>query len=431
MSSPPPPTPGVRTGAEQTSVDANTLATRAVSAALVAGVVGVMLGLQPVVTDLFLPALPTIRRELDAPMQTTQRTMWGLLLAFGFGQLVWGPVSDRVGRRPVLLAGLAMLTLAAVGSSTSPSMTALVAWRVAQGLSLAAVVVTARAVVRDVFEPTQGAIVMSKAMSVLGLAAIVSPVLGGSAAVLLGWRPALLGVAVAAALALVVVWRKLPETSRARDAKALHLRPMLRQMGVTLRHPTFVAYALLVGCTYGGLFTFLSASSFVFIDILALTPLQYGAVMAVVSIVYLAGTLACRQSVRRRGVVATVRLGALFTIAGGVSMLALALSNVHTVWAVLIPQCLYSFGHGIHQPCGQSGALAPFPRAAGVASALTGACLSLAAVGAGWWLGRAMDGTTVPMAVSIGAWSLATSSVALTLVRRHGDTARFDASLSS
>ncbi len=390
----------------------------AISATTAAVLLAVLLGLQPVITDMFLPALPSIQAALQAPMSVTQLTMSGLMLAFGVGQLLWGPVSDRYGRRPVLLTSLAMLTLAALGSSQSSSMHQLVFWRVAQGASLAAVVMCARAMVRDLYEPHQGAMVMARGLSGLGLFAIASPVLGGTLAYYWGWRAPLLGVAGIAALALFMVWRFLPETIRARNPRAMHLGPLISQSATVLKNPTFRAYALLITCTYGALFAFLSASSFVYVNVIGLGPAQFGAMMAFVSIIYVLGTLYCRRLLPRHGMAGTVKRAAVLSLLGGGSMALLAYLGVHSLWALLIPQLVFSFAHGMHQPCGQAGAVGPFPHAAGVASALAGFLMSVVAFGVGLWLGQAMDETQRPMAYAMGFFSVLTSLVAWTLVQR-------------
>lgn len=403
---PPAPAAGVRAAARVTPARA-------------AFVLALLLGLQPVTTDVYLPALPLLTRELAAPMSAAQLTMSALILAFGVAQLFWGPVADRIGRRPVLLAGLALYAVASVGSVLAPGIGWLIAWRVLQGATLAAAVVCARAIVRDLYEPHDGARVMSLAMSGLGVIAIAGPVVGGVVASAWGWRAALGVVAAFGALALAYVAWQLPETLPHRNPQATRAGPLLRQWVQIARHPTFVAWTLLVSFTYGGLFTVLAGSSFVYIDVLGLAPGSYGLAMAAGSLAYLAGTFVCRRWIRRHGIRGAVARGGLFTLAGGLLTAALALAGIGSVWAVLLPQCLFTFGHGIHQPCGQAGSVAPFPRAAGAASALAGFVLALTAFLVGLWLGRALDGTLLPYALGLAFWSLATALVAWTLVQRH------------
>jgi DHA1 family bicyclomycin/chloramphenicol resistance-like MFS transporter len=393
----------------------------ALSPRLVAAALALLLGLQPLSTDLYLPALPSLARELQAPMAAAQLTMSALILAFGVAQLVWGPVADRFGRRPVLLCGLSLYTLAGALCTIAPDIQLLVLGRTLQGAALAAAVVCGRATIRDLYEPQQGAHVMSQAMSGLGLIAVLAPVIGGTLAGWWGWRAALASLAAIGAGVLAFVALSLPETVRQRNPRALHLAPLLGQASQVLRHPTFIAWTALTSSTYGGLFTVLAGSSFVYIGVLGLSPGRYGMAMASGALSYLLGTFVCRRWLRRVGLRGAVRLGALFTLAGGVSMSALAWCGVQSVWAVLVPQWLYVLGHGVHQPCGQTGAVSAFPQAAGVAAALAGFVLAVVAFGVGLWLGHALDGTVRPMVYGVGAWSVITATVAWTLVQRHGE----------
>jgi MFS transporter, DHA1 family, multidrug resistance protein len=402
----PPLTPALRAG--------NT----AVSVPLAAFALALLLGLQPLSTDVYLPALPMLTRDLAAPMPLVQLTMSALMLAFGIAQMFWGPLADRLGRRPVLLMGLVLYTTASLGCVWASDIHALVLWRTCQGAALAAAVVCARATVRDLYEPTQGAQVMALALSGLGVIALMGPLLGGAAAAQWGWRAPLVIVAAVAALTLLFVGTQLPETLRTPNRAATQLRPLLRQWRDIGQHPVFLAWAALVACTYGGLFTILAASSFAYMDVLHLSPAAYGVAMAVGSGSYLAGTLVCRRWIRQLGMAGTVRRGAWFSLAGGMGMLALMLAGLHTVWAVLLPQCLFVFGHGLHQPCGQAGVVAPFPHAAGTASALAGLLLALVAFAIGRWLGVTIDGSLRPLAITLAFWAVLTWGIALWWVPR-------------
>ncbi len=394
---------------------------RHLTPALAALAIALLLGLQPVTTDLYLPALPLLARELKAPMAAAQLTMSLVLLAFGIGQLVMGPLSDRFGRKPVLLGGLALHTLAGLGAMSAPHIDALIGFRALQGLGLAASVVCARAIVRDLYEPRQGAHVMTWALTGLGVLALASPLLGGWLTAVSGWRAPLGAVAAIAGLTLAFVAWRVPETCPERDPRALHPGPLARSSGIVLRHPAFRAWAALVSATYGGLFLLLAGSSFVYIGVLGLSPWGYGLAMASASLSYIAATFYCRRLLARRGLAGAVRLGAVFTLAGGLGMLALALAGSHDLAGVLLAHWLYNFGHGIHQPCGQAGAVGPFPRMAGVASALAGFVLALVAFAVGLWLGQALDGSLRPLGFGLAFFALATATIAWTLVQRDGE----------
>jgi MFS transporter, DHA1 family, multidrug resistance protein len=385
---------------------------------LAAFALSLLLGLQPVSTDVYLPALPMLTAALGAPMSSAQLTMSALILAFGLAQMVWGPVSDRIGRRPVLLAGLALHAVASAGCALAGSIEALVLWRVLQGAALAAAVVCARAIVRDLYEPAEGAQVMALALSGLGVIALIGPLAGGVSAWAFGWRGPLTLVTLISALTLAFIAWRLPETLAQPAPRATQLAPLFRSWAAIAGHRVFRAWALLVACTYGGLFTLLAASSFIYMDVLGLTPAAYGGAMALGSLSYLAGTLLCRRWISAHGMAGAVARGAWFTLAAGLSIAAAAAAGVQALWAVLLPQCLYAFGHGIHQPCGQAGVVGPFPQAAGAASALAGLVLALVAFGIGRWLGVALDGTVRPLAYGLGFWAALTCVLAWLLVPR-------------
>jgi DHA1 family bicyclomycin/chloramphenicol resistance-like MFS transporter len=379
-----------------------------------------LLGLQPVTTDLYLPALPVLSVELGAPMPQAQLTLTALLLAFGLSQLVWGPLSDQYGRRPILLVGLCAYVLASIGAALSPGIFWLIIWRTVQGVAMGAGVMCARAIVRDLYPPTQGARVMSKGLSGLGLIACLSAPLGGLLTEVLNWRYALLALAVFGAASLAVVALQFEETVPQKNPHALRLPTLLSTWKIILRNHTFLAFSALSAASYGGLFTFLAASSFVFIGVLGLSKTQYGLVMFVNSVAYIGGTFVCRYWIARFGVRRSVALAGGLSISGGTLMALLSLSGVISVWSILLPQTLFMIGHGVHQPCGQSGAVGPFPQAAGAASAVNGFLMMLCAFGMGFWLGTHMDGTVLPLTLGVWFWSALIAASAWTLVQRHG-----------
>lgn len=404
--------------AAPSAAGASAVASPQVSHALAALALALLLGLQPITTDLYLPALPMLTRAFSARMHTAQLTMSAVMLAFGFAQMFWGPVADRVGRRPVLLAGMALYCVASIGAALADSIESLVLWRALQGAAMAAAVVCARAILRDLYEPSQGAQVMALALSGLGLIALGAPLLGGFIAAELGWRGPLLAVAAAGLGIGLFVALRLPETLTVKNPNATRLRPLLANWWVIGRHPVFLAWALLVACAYGGLFMILAASSFVYMDVLGLSAASYGAAMGVGSLSYIAGTFVCRVWIKRYGMQGTVARGAFFTLTAGLSIAALAAAGVQTAWAVLLPQCIFAFGHGLHQPCGQAGVVGPFPQRAGAAAALAGLMLALVAFGISRWLGVALDGTTRPMAYGLAFWALMVCAMAWGPVRR-------------
>lgn len=380
-----------------------------------------LLGIQPITTDLYLPALPTLQRDLGASMAATQLTLSALIICFGAAQLILGPLSDRFGRRPVLLAGLCVYTLASVASALAPHIEALVAWRALQGAGMAAAVTCARSIVRDLFAPQEGARMMSKALSGLGVIAMASPVVGGIVVQWLNWHAALLVVALFGAATLAIVAWRYEETVPQRNPRATQWAPLVANWRAVLTHPGFRAWTLLSGFAYGALFFLLAGTSFVYIGLLGTSKVGYGLIMLAQSSAYFAGTFWCRRLLARHGLRGAVGRGALFTLAGGTSMAALALAGVHTVWAVMIPSILFCVGHGVHQPCGQAGAVGPFPEKAGTAASLSGFWMMAVAFMVGLFLGRTSGASLYPMTLGFATLALALCAVAWTLVRWHGE----------
>lgn len=402
---------------------ASTAAPTAMPSGLVVLFLSLLLGIQPITTDLYLPALPSLTTGFAASMAQAQLTLTALLLAFGSSQLVWGPLSDRFGRRPILLSGLAVYTVAALGSALAPSMDLLVLWRTLQGAAMGAVVMCARALVRDLYPPEQGARAMSKGLSGLGVIACICAPLGGLLSDLFNWRAALLVLALFSAATLALVAWRFVETAPRTNPQALRPAVLWATWRLILRNPTFWAFSLLATASYSVLFTVLASSSFVFIQVLGLGTTTYGLVMFSFSFIYLLGTFLCRRLLARCGVRRTVAIGAGLSLAGGSAMGLLAWGGWHSPAAIVLPFWLVALAHGIHQPCSQSGAVGPFPQAAGAASALNGFCMMLAAFFVGRWLGVRMDGTVFPLANGVWFWSVCIALVGWTLVQKFGTPA--------
>jgi DHA1 family bicyclomycin/chloramphenicol resistance-like MFS transporter len=390
---------------------------------LIVLILSMLLGIQPVTTDLYLPALPALTEGFGAPMSQAQLTLSALLLAFGSSQLIWGPLSDRFGRRPILLWGLTAYTLASIGSTLAPSMALLIVWRIVQGAAMGAVVMCARAIVRDLYHPLEGARVMSKGLSGLGVLACICAPLGGVLSQLYGWRIALAALAVFGGATLALVSLRFKESLAQKNPKALQPATLFRTWLHIVRNPTFLAFSALTAASYGGLFTFLATSSFVFIQVLGLSKTGYGLVMFSMCFCYLTGTFICRRLLPRFGVRRSVAIAACLSLTGGTTMGVLAWFGVQNVWAIMLPFYLFMLAHGVHQPCGQSGAVGPFPQAAGAASALNGFFMMLVAFAMGGWLGTHMDGTVRPLTHGIWLWSVLIATAAWTVVQKYGEPA--------
>lgn len=383
-----------------------------------------LLGLQAVTTDMYLPALPAIRHSMQASMAQIQLTLSALLLAFGLSQLVWGPMSDRFGRRPVLLIGMSAYVLASLACVAAPGINWLIAARVVQGMAMGAAVMAARAIVRDLFQPHEGAHIMSQALTGLGIIACMCAPVSGLLSDWIGWRYALLSISLFGLLTLGLLWWGYRESLPQRRLDALQWGSLWRANLEIIRHPVFLTWCAMASATYLGLFTFLATSSFVFTEQLGYSKTVYGLLMFSMSLAYIGGTFWGRWMLRRTSMHRTVGIAAALTLSSGVLLTALAYLGHRQpwfgAWAVMAPFYLYMIGHGVHQPCSQSAVVAPFPLKAGTASALNGFLMMLCAFFMGGWLGQQMDVPLFALAHGLLLWSVVIAVLAWTAVQRHG-----------
>ena len=393
-------------------------------ASTVVFLLALMMGIQPVTTDLYLPALPALATNLNATMAQAQYTLSALLLAFGASQLVWGPLSDRFGRKPILITGLAAYVLASIGSAFAGTIDLLIYWRILQGLAMGAVVMCGRALVRDLYAPIDGAKVMSKGLSGLGVIACLSAPVGGWLVSQWNTTVALLALAVFGAVTLWLVISRFKESLASKNPKALQAGTLVSTWWMILKNPVFLTYNALSFASYGVLFMFLASSSFVFIKGFGLSATSYGVLMFFMSLHYIGGTFLCRRLLARIGIQRTLVIAGAISLTGGLSMGGLLLLNVHSAWAIALPFYIIAIGHGIHQPCGQSGAVGPFPQAAGAASAMNGFLMMVVAFVTGLWLSTNptlhSHGDASPMVMGVVFWTACLALITWTAVQKYG-----------
>lgn len=392
------------------------------SQAMTVLLLALLLGLQPVTTDLYLPALPALTQGFGASMVQAQLTLTALLLAFGTSQLFWGPLSDKWGRRPVLLGGIAVYVGAAIACALSPGIETLIAARTLQGVAMGACVMAARAVIRDLYEPVQGAKVMSQALSGLGAIACTCVPVGGFLTDLLGWRWALTSLVVFAAATGALIYFFFEESLVQRNPKALQAKVLWASIKHIVRNPTFQAYSALSTASFAGLFTFLATSSFVFTQSMGLSKTVYGLLMFSMSLSYIIGTFICRWLLLRISVQTCVFAASWVSLLAGLLIVFVAYAGPGQAWfgawAVMVPVNIFLLAHGVHQPCGQSGCIAPFPEMAGTASALNGFSMMLVAFGMGTWIGTHMSDPLLAMAHGMMLWSACLALIGTFAVRK-------------
>lgn len=345
-------------------------------------------------TQLLIPALGELERGLQAKPGSSLLALSLFVGAFGLGQLLLGPLSDRLGRRPVLLSGLSLYLLATLGMLLAPNIEVLIGMRVLQGLGACAALVLARAIVRDVWQEQAGP---ALALTVLGMfaAIVLSPVVGGLLTQYGGWRAPLLATVVLGSLALLSVFSRYRETHLQRDPQAGRLNGLwasYRQLWPSCR-----ALALTIACTYGSMFVVVAGSSSVYIGLLGLSAAQYGLTFALVVSGLLGGALFTLRNVQRLGPQRVVGIGVALVLLGSSLTLAIYLLFGLSLLGLSLPQVLVTLGGGMLLPAAVAGAVIPNPQRAGLAAGLMGFSQMAGATLAGLLLGALQDGSAWPM----------------------------------
>jgi DHA1 family bicyclomycin/chloramphenicol resistance-like MFS transporter len=348
--------------------------------------------LGPLSMDMYLPSLPAIADALHAPIAQVQLTISSYLFGFAVGQIVYGPISDRFGRKPVMLAALVLYGVASVLCATTQSIEMLTAVRFVQALGGAGSIVLARAVVRDLYSGVRAGRELSLMGSITAFAPIVAPAIGGVLQTAFGWRASFILLVIFAAVSGSVAARLLPETLRQRAPGPFSLRSMAVLYRSVLVHRGFLANLGILTTTFVGLMAWVSAASVVMQGVYGLSPLVFGATYAVGAAGYMLGTSIATRIVMRLGLDRTIGIGTVALAAGGLAMVAvMALGLTNVVWLVGA-MTIYLTGLGLAMPQAMAGALTPFPDRAGTASSLMGftqqSCAAFAAAAIGNYLGQ-------------------------------------------
>ena len=384
--------------------------TRLFGAALI---LGLLSAIGPFAIDMYLPALPTIREALRTDVDTAQMSLMAFFAAVGAGQLIYGPVSDMLGRKSPIYFGLVVFALGSIGCAMASDIHMLIAFRFVQGLGACAGMVIPRAIVRDMHTGHDAARLMSLLMLVFSVSPILAPLTGSLVIRLASWRGIFWTVAGAAVLGLVLTATALKET-RPREARVdSNLRTALSAYGTLLRDPHYLGLVFICSFGVASFFAYLANSSFVLIDHYGLSPTMYGLAFSVNAVSFIGaaqftGKLGARYGLGRLVRTAVVGYSAV--------MVALLLLNVAGVDSLGVMMALLFVGYGflgLVMPSSAVLALEDHGKIAGTASALlgtiqfaTGACV----IGV---VGRFLDGTARPMLAGIAACSV----IALTLAQ--------------
>ncbi|WP_285428285.1 multidrug effflux MFS transporter [Pseudomonas sp. lyk4-R2A-8] len=374
-------------------------------------------------TQLIIPGLGAIEHALVAPTGSALMALSAFVAAFGLGQLIFGPLSDRVGRRPVLLGGLALYGLATLSMLLVNDIQQFIAARVMQGLGACAALVLARTVVRDVWRAEAGP---ALALTMIGMlyAIVVAPMVGGLLINYVGWRAPILFAAVMGSVVWLLALLFFRESNHALDPRAGHWRTLGGQYLNLLKDRPYRAYAVALACTYGAMFAVIAGSSAVFINLLGFSSLAYGINFGLIVSMLIVGSTYTRRNIMRLGPQRIVTRGVTLVALGGVSALVIYQVFGLSVLGLDIPIALATLGGGLVLPGAVTGAVMPNAHRAGLAAGLMGFAQMFGATCSGLLLSHLHDGSATPM-IMIQAGSAILAGLGFYLLR-----ARLPAELS-
>ena len=376
--------------------------------------------------NMYTPSMPSMAEYFATDAATVQLTMSVYLVAFAVAQLVYGPLSDRFGRRPILIAGLILYVVASATAAFADSIGTLIAIRAFQAFGACAGPVIARAMVRDLFGREQAAKVMAYIGLSMGAAPAFAPVLGGFLQTWFGWQASFVFITLFALAVLVLSWARLEETNTERSqAQGWWLIvEMLRNYWRLLTSRQYLGFVITGSLVFAGVFAFMAGAPFVVMGILGFSPVEFGLVSIAPIGGYVVGSFFTSRVAERLGVDRMVPLGVSIMFAGALMFLGVALMGSLSIYSIYVPMTLLSFGMAVVIPSTLAGSISVHPEIAGAGSALYGFLQMVAAAAGIYVSGRFEDGTAMPMiwAVSLGIFA-ATAATLISVWDRRRSTA--------
>lgn len=361
-------------------------------------ILGALTAFGPLAIDTYLPALPTLERAFQTSASRVQLTLASFFLGIALGQIVFGPITDRFGRRAPLYVSLTLFAVASAGCALAPSIEALAAWRFVQAIGACAGGVISRAMVRDLFDPRESARVYAGLMLVMGVVPMLAPVAGGYILLGFGWSAIFLLMAALAIVCLVAVHFRLPETHRPAVVRPLNLPAILRGYARLLASRQYLGCALAASASLSGVFAYVAGAPHVFIELYGVSPEHFGWLFGLNAFGFIAAAQVNGRMLRGLSLGGVLRAGSVVQALAGLALLAMAQLEAFGLPGIAVPLFVFIASMGFVLPNAAALAMAPHGDNAGAASALLGTLQFSCGAAAALAVGAFQDTSAVPMA---------------------------------
>jgi len=379
---------------------------------------GILTAFAPLSIDMYLPGLPAIAHEFGTDTAAAQQTLASFFIGLSFGQALFGPLSDRLGRRLPLIFGCILYTLASIGCMLAPSLNSLIALRFLQALGGCAGIVIARSIVRDLFNPHESARMYSFLMLVLGIAPITAPLIGGQLLLISGWRAIFVVLSAFGLLCLAVVYFTVPETLPVARRTKAGLGEVLQIYRRLLVEPRFMGYALAGGLASAAMFAYIAGSPFVFIELNGVPPERFGLLFGTNAVGLIAASQVNRWLLGKYQSGQILIYALLAAALSALLLLAVTVAGIGGFPGLLIVLFCCIASTGFVGPNAVAGAMAPYAQNAGSAAALLGAIQFACGAAAGALVGILHNGSALPMVGVIALCTVSAFFVLQLLTRR-------------
>ncbi|MFC4764912.1 multidrug effflux MFS transporter [Dyella koreensis] len=392
------------------------MTSRLLGAALI---LGLLSAIGPFAIDMYLPALPTIKESLHTDVDTVQMSLMAFFISLGIGQLIYGPLSDMVGRKPPIYFGLVIFALGSVGCAMAPDIHTLIVFRFIQGLGACAGMVVPRAIVRDMHTGHDAARLMSLLMLVFSVSPILAPLTGSLVIRLASWRGIFWTVTGAAIFGLILAATVLKETRPREQRVDSNLRSALQAYATLLKDRHYLGLVLICSFGVASFFAYLANSSFVLINHYGLTPTLYSFAFSINAVAFIGAAQFTGKLGARYGLARLVRTAVVGYAVVMLALLGLNLAGVDSL-GVLMALLFVGYGFlGLVIPSSAVLALEDHGKIAGTASALLGTMQFVTGALVVGVIGRFIDGTAVPMVGGIAACSVVALVLAQVTLRHR------------